>query len=101
MQMREVQEPTAGDGEVLIRVHAAGMNPVDYSVRQGKARPVRHLDLPMVAGSELSGVVEAVGAGATRFAVGDRVYARGHKLKLRAFARYTVVHESFLPRMLR
>ena len=62
MQMREVQEPTAGDGEVLIRVHAAGLNPVDYSVRQGKARPVWHLDLPLVAGSELSGVVEAVGA---------------------------------------
>ena len=70
MQLREVAEPTAGDGEVLIRVHAAGLNPVDHSVSQGKARLVWHLDLPLVAGSELSGVVEAVGAGVTRFAVG-------------------------------
>jgi alcohol dehydrogenase len=96
MQLREVAEPTVGDGEVLIRVHAAGLNPVDYSVRRGKARPVWHLDLPLVAGSELSGVVAAVGAGATRFAVGDRVYARVDKLKLGAFARYAVVDEAFV-----
>jgi NADPH:quinone reductase-like Zn-dependent oxidoreductase len=99
MQLREVPEPTAGDGEVLIRVHAAGLNPVDYRVRQGWARPVWHLDLPLVAGSELSGVVKAVGAGATRFAVGDRVYARVDKLKLGAFARYAVVDESLVGRM--
>src|ERR1700730_16175837 len=91
MQMREVPKPTAGDREVLIGVHAAGLNPVDASVRRGVARPVWHLDLPIVAGSELSGVVEAVGAGATRFAVGERVYARVDKLKLGAFARYAVV----------
>jgi alcohol dehydrogenase len=96
MQLREVAEPTVGDGEVLIRVHAAGLNPVDYSVRRGKARPVWHLDLPLVAGSELSGVVEAVGDGVTRFAVGDRVYARVDKLKLGAFARYAVVDEAFV-----
>jgi len=99
MQLREVAEPTAGDGEVLINVHAAGLNPVDYKVRQGWMRPVWHLDLPLVAGSELSGVVEAVGAGATRFAVGDRVYARVDKLKLGAFARSAVVDENFVARM--
>jgi len=99
MQLREVPEPTAGDGEVLIRVYAAGLNPVDYTVRQGWARPAWHLDLPLVAGSELSGVVEAVGAGATRFAVGDRVYARVDKLKLGAFARYAVVDENLVGRM--
>jgi NADPH:quinone reductase-like Zn-dependent oxidoreductase len=99
MQLREVPEPTAGDSEVLIRVHAAGLNPVDYNVRQGVARPVWRLDLPLVAGSELSGVVEAVGAGTSRFAVGDRVYARVDKLKLGAFARYAVVDESLVGRM--
>jgi NADPH:quinone reductase-like Zn-dependent oxidoreductase len=99
LQLREVPEPTAGDGEVLIRVHAAGLNPVDYTVRKGWARPAWRLDLPLVAGSELSGVVAAVGAGATRFAVGDRVYARVDKLKLGAFARYAVVDESLVGRM--
>src|SRR4030081_1731767 len=99
MQLREVPEPVAGDGKVLIRVHAAGLNPVDHSVRQGKARPVWHLDLPLGAGSDLSRVAEAVGAGATPFAVGERVAARVDKLKLGAFARYAVVDESFVGRM--
>src|ERR1700732_1193320 len=99
MQLREVPKPTAGDGEVLSRVHSAGLNPVDQMVRQGGARPVWHLDLPLVAGSELSGVVEGIGAGATRFVVDDQVYGRVGKLKLGAFARYAVVDESFVARM--
>lgn len=99
MQLRGVPEPTAGAGEVLIRVRAAGLNPVDYTVRKGVARFVWRLDLPLVAGSELSGVVEAVGAGATRFGIGDRVYTRVDKLKLGAYAQYAVVDESFVARM--
>jgi NADPH:quinone reductase-like Zn-dependent oxidoreductase len=98
MQLRQVPEPTAGAGEVLIRVRAAGLNPVDYKVRRGFGR-VFHLDLPLVAGSELSGEVEAVGAGATRFGIGDRVYARVDKQKLGAYAGYAVVDESFVAKM--
>src|SRR5246127_3190972 len=98
MQLREVPEPTAGAGEVLIRVRAAGLNPVDYKVRKGFGR-VFHLDLPLVAGSELSGVAEALGAGATRFGIGDRVYARVDKQKLGAYAGYAVVDESFVAKM--
>ncbi|MDT5258133.1 MAG: hypothetical protein QOD10_3213 [Mycobacterium sp.] len=98
MQLREVPEPTAGAGEVLIRVRAAGLNPIDYKVRRGFGR-VFHLDLPLVAGSELSGEVEAVGAGATRFGIGDRVYARVDKQKLGAYAEYAVVDENLVARM--
>ncbi|MFC1436715.1 NADP-dependent oxidoreductase [Streptacidiphilus sp. N1-10] len=99
MEMRDVPEPTAGRGEVLIRVHAAGLNPIDYKVRQGAMRLVHRLDLPQVAGSELSGVVAAVGTGVTRFAVGDRVFARVDKKKLGAFAPYAVVHETLVGTM--
>src|ERR1700747_2727967 len=98
MQLREVPEPTPGAGEVLIRVRAAGLNPIDYKVRRGFGR-VFHLDLPLVAGSELSGVVEAVGTGATRFGIGDRVYARVDKQKLGAYAKYAVVDENFVATM--
>jgi alcohol dehydrogenase len=96
--MRDVPEPTPGAGEVLIGVRAAGLNPIDYKVRRGLGR-VFHLDLPLVAGSELSGVVEAVGAGVTRFGIGDRVYARADKQKLGAYAPYAVIDESFVARM--
>ena len=99
MELRDVPNPTAAAGEVLIRVRAAGLNPVDYKIRQGKLRMVTRLDLPQVAGSELSGVVEAVGAGVTRFAVGDRVFARVDKKKLGAYAAYAVVHETLVAKM--
>src|SRR5246500_203288 len=98
MQMRDVPEPTPGAGQVLIRVRAAGLNPIDYKLRRGFGR-VFHLDLPLVAGSELSGVVEALGSGATRFGIGDRVYARVDKHKLGAYAEYAVVDENFVAGM--
>jgi NADPH:quinone reductase-like Zn-dependent oxidoreductase len=82
-----------------VRVRAAGLNPIDYRVRQGTMRLVTPLDLPRVAGSELAGLVEGVGAGVTRFAVGDRVFARVDKQELGAFASYAVVDETLLARM--
>jgi NADPH:quinone reductase-like Zn-dependent oxidoreductase len=99
MELREVPEPTAGNGEVLIRVRAAGLNPVDYKTRDGVVRLFWRYDLPVVAGNELSGVVEAVGAGVTRFAVGDRVYARVDHDKMGAFATYSAVDESLVAKM--
>jgi alcohol dehydrogenase len=98
MEMREVRKPAPGDGEVLIQVRAAGLNPVDYKMREGKLRPLYSLGLPLVAGSELSGVVEEVGAGVTGFAVGDRVFARLDKKKLGAYAPYAVVDETLVGR---
>jgi NADPH:quinone reductase-like Zn-dependent oxidoreductase len=82
MTLREVPAPAAGAGSVLIRVHAAGLTPEDYKVRQGTARLLYRLDLPMVAGSELAGVVAATGPGVTRFAAGERVFARVDKSRL-------------------
>jgi NADPH:quinone reductase-like Zn-dependent oxidoreductase len=99
MEMREVPEPSPGDGEVLVKVHAAGLNPVDYKLRQGKMRLVNRLALPLVAGSELAGVVAEVGPGISNFAVGEKVFARVDKHKLGAFAPYAVVSEAFLARM--
>ncbi|HEY3711333.1 MAG TPA: NADP-dependent oxidoreductase [Amycolatopsis sp.] len=99
MELREVPEPSPGAGEVLIRVRAAGLNPIDYKVRAGQLRLLTRLELPLVAGSELAGVVEGLGTGSTRFAVGDRVYARVDKMKFGAFAPYAVVDESFVAKM--
>src|SRR6266700_2130589 len=98
MELREVPEPVAGDSEVLVRVRAAGLNPIDYKVRQGAMRMVHRLDLPQVAGSELAGVVEAVGVGVSRFAIGDRVFAWVDKKKLCAYATYAVLDEALVGR---
>lgn len=99
MTLREVPAPAATAGTVLIRVHAAGLNPIDYKVRQGKMRLLNRLDLPLVAGSELAGVVTAAGPGVTRFAAGDQVFARVDKTKLGAFADYAAVNASLVAKM--
>ncbi|MFF2453829.1 NADP-dependent oxidoreductase [Isoptericola sp. NPDC058082] len=99
MELREVPRPVAGPGEVLVRVRAAGLNPIDFKTRDGGLRVITRLRLPLVAGSELAGEVAAVGAGVTRFAVGDRVHARVDKRRLGAFAPYAAVHESLVAAM--
>ena len=68
-----VSRPTTGAGEVLVRIQASGVNPLDLKIRAGQAAHARH-PIPGVLGLDLAGVVEAVGAGVTAFKPGDAVY---------------------------
>jgi NADPH:quinone reductase-like Zn-dependent oxidoreductase len=71
----DLDRPSPGAGEILVAVRAAGVNPVDWKLRQGFRRPGEtERAFPMVFGSEAAGVVEEVGAGVTGFAVGDEVF---------------------------
>jgi len=72
-EVAEITCPTAAHGQVLVRVRAAGVNGIDWKVREGLVQKAFPLQLPAVLGIELAGVVEAVGPGASRFRVGDRV----------------------------
>jgi alcohol dehydrogenase len=92
-ELRDVPRPEPAAGEILVRVHAAGLNPVDFKTRAGQLRVIRRYPLPVVMGNELAGTVEACGPGVTRFTAGDRVYARVEKDRLGAFAEYAVVPE--------
>jgi alcohol dehydrogenase len=83
----------------LVKVHTAGLNPVDYKIRQGMLRVITRYPLPVVMGNELAGTVEECGEGATRFAKGDRVFARVEKAALGAFAEYACVHEDLVAKM--
>ncbi|WP_317229139.1 NAD(P)H-quinone oxidoreductase [Clavibacter sp. MX14-G9D] len=73
LSLTELPDPVAGPGEVLIRVAAAGVNRADLSQREGAYPPPA--GAPTHLGLEVSGTVDAVGAGATRWGVGDRVCA--------------------------
>ena len=73
MKLDDAPDPTAGPGQILIRVKAVGVNPVDTYIRAGLY--ARKPNLPYVPGQDLGGVVEAVGSGVSRFKKGDRVYA--------------------------
>jgi NADPH:quinone reductase-like Zn-dependent oxidoreductase len=74
LTVEDVERPEPGHGEVLVRVEAAGVNPVDTYFREGEY-PVP--ELPWTPGSDAAGVVEAVSPGAEAFAEGDRVFATG------------------------
>jgi NADPH:quinone reductase-like Zn-dependent oxidoreductase len=97
--LTDVQQPSPRSGELLVRVRAAGLNPVDYKTRAGALKLIHKYPLPIVMGNELAGVVQGVGPGGTRFAKGDRVFARVAKDTMGAFAEYAVVHEDFAARM--
>lgn len=69
----ELDRPATGPGQVLVRVHASGVNPLDTKIRAGKAEHARQ-PLPAVLGLDMAGVVEEVGAGVSTFRAGDEVY---------------------------
>ena len=91
--LTDVPAPSPRAGELLVRVHAAGLNPVDFKTRSGALKVIRNYPMPIVMGNELAGVVEAVGPGVTRFAKNDRVFARVDKNDMGAFAEFAAVHE--------
>jgi NADPH:quinone reductase-like Zn-dependent oxidoreductase len=90
----DAPRPTAGDGEVLIRVHATSVNPFDCAVRAGYMTGYFNHTLPLIPGSDVAGIVEAVGAGVTNFAPGDSVYARAGVYRDGANAEYVVAAAS-------
>ena len=72
LKLEEVDDPEPGRGQVVVRIHAAGVNPVDTYIRSGAYR--FKPPTPFTPGSDGAGVVESVGEGVTEFAPGDRVY---------------------------
>src|SRR6266536_5149280 len=75
LELEEIPTPQPGQGQVLVRNHAAGINPVDTYLRSNTDD--RGPKLPYTPGSDAAGVVEAVGAGVTAVKAGDRVYLGG------------------------
>jgi len=86
--------PHPGEGEVLIKVHAAGINPVDWKVREGHLKEMLHHTFPLILGWDVSGVVETLGTSITRLKVGDEVYSRPDIARDGAYAEFIVVKES-------
>ena len=98
--LRDVPRPSPGPDDVLVRVHAAGLNPVDFKTRDGMLKVVQRYPLPVVMGNELAGTVESCGPNVTGFQPGDRIFARVPKDRMGAFAEYAAVpasHVAILP----
>ncbi|MGX6448797.1 NADP-dependent oxidoreductase [Patulibacter sp. S7RM1-6] len=101
LELRDVPVPSPGPGEVLIRVAAAGVNPVDAKTRAGRGAAgfLGDADWPWIPGWDLAGEVVAIGFGVARFAVGDRVLGTvGFPHPGGAYAEYATAHVSQLCR---
>ncbi|MCL4315768.1 MAG: NADP-dependent oxidoreductase [Gammaproteobacteria bacterium] len=94
LRYEDAPRPVAGAGEVLIRVHAAGVNPVDWKIREGRLQGRMTHHLPLTLGWDVAGVIEQLGPGATQFNVGDAVYARPDLARDGAYAEYIAVRAS-------
>jgi NADPH:quinone reductase-like Zn-dependent oxidoreductase len=75
-EVMELPVPRPGAGEILLRVHAAGMNPFDWKAADGALRDTVPHAFPLILGNDAAGVVEQAGPGATRFRPGDRVFGQ-------------------------
>lgn len=76
LKLEKIPLPEPQEGEVLVRVHAAGVNPADWKVREGFFKAFRPSTFPYVPGADLAGVVEKVGPGVTAFQPGQEVFGR-------------------------
>lgn len=85
--------PQPENGEVLIRVEAAAVNPVDWKIREGYLSEMVPHSLPLIMGWDVSGVVEATGPGVLRFKVGDEVFSRPDIQRNGTYAEYVVIRE--------
>jgi NADPH:quinone reductase-like Zn-dependent oxidoreductase len=93
MSAGEVAPPVLLQDDVLVQIHAAGVNPLDSKIRNGEFKALLPYRLPFVLGNEFAGVVVGVGAGVTRFKRGDKVYARPGKARIGTFAEQIAVSQ--------
>ena len=99
LEIRDVPLPVLEDDEVLVRVKAAAVNPLDNMIIHGEVKLIVPYKMPLIMGNEFSGIVEKTGKNTTRFKAGDKVYGRMPLKKIGAFAQYAAIEESALSLM--
>ena len=91
LRLEEVERPAPGPRDVLIKVMATAVNPVDWKIRSGGQRSIIRYRLPWILGLDVSGVVEAVGAEVTTFRAGDEVWSSPRHTRPGTYAEYVAV----------
>lgn len=96
LELREVPRPFLRANDVLIEVHAASVNPVDWKIRAGHLREMIHYDLPVIPGWDAAGVVVDAGPEVERFKKGDAVFSRTDIARNGTYAEYVAVDEKYV-----
>jgi NADPH:quinone reductase-like Zn-dependent oxidoreductase len=89
----ETPDPDVGENDVLVQIHAAGVNPVDSKIRNGEFKQILPYRLPLILGNEAAGAVVSVGSRVKRFKSGDEIYARPSKGRIGTFAEFIAIAE--------
>jgi NADPH:quinone reductase-like Zn-dependent oxidoreductase len=96
LQLTELPEPQLRDDEVLVQVHAAGVNLLDAKIRDGEFKLILPYRLPLILGHDVAGVVVKAGPQVTQFKPGDEVYARVDDFRIGTFAELVPVRQASL-----
>ncbi|WP_309667844.1 NADP-dependent oxidoreductase [Tabrizicola sp.] len=94
IRIEDAPLPTLQADDVLIRVVATSVNPVDWKIRKGYLKDFIPYEMPLIMGLDVSGIVEKTGPAVTRFKPGDAVYSRPDTRRNGAYAEYIAVRES-------
>ena len=94
LALKDIPIPEISEQEVLVKIHTAGVNPLDNMIIHGEVKMIVPYKFPLVMGNEFVGVVEKVGTGVSRYSIGDRVYGRMPLDKIGAFAEYAAIHQN-------
>ena len=99
LNLIDIDKPYMGEKDVLIRVLAAGVNPLDNMISRGEVKMIVPYKLPLIAGNEFVGIVTEIGTKVGKFQIGDRVFARLPLDRIGAFAEYVSVDEAALAKV--
>ena len=94
LDVREIPMPVPEEDEILMKIIAAAVNPLDNMIIRGEVKLIVPYAMPLVMGNEFAGIVEKTGKNASRFQPGDRVYGRMPLKKIGAFAEYAALKET-------
>lgn len=86
--------PQIGPADVLVKIHAASVNPIDFKIRDGKLKFLRSYHFPLILGHDCAGEVIEVGSKVTRFKVGDRVFSRPRNGRIGTFAEFIAIDQN-------
>lgn len=94
LRLGEMPEPALGQDDVLVEVHAAGLNLLDAKIRTGEFKPILPYRPPFILGHDVAGIVVRAGSNVRRFKPGDEVYARPRDGRVGTFAEFIAMNEA-------
>lgn len=94
LQFADFPIPKVGNNEVLVEVHAAGVNVLDKKIKEGEFKLILPYKMPLILGHDVAGIITAIGKDVKKFKVGDEIYSRPADFSIGTFAEYIAINEN-------